>query len=42
MLANTALRRMGLELSEVELKKYPFEGTTMARVFHNDGSVAEW
>jgi galactonate dehydratase len=34
---------LGFELSEGSLKKYPFGGTRpMARVFHADGSVAEW
>jgi galactonate dehydratase len=34
---------LGFELTEDALKKYPFGGTRpMARVFHEDGSVAEW
>ena len=34
---------LGFELKEEALKKYPFAGTkAMARVFHEDGSVAEW
>ncbi len=34
---------LGFELTEAALKKYPFGGTRpMARVFHKDGSVAEW
>src|SRR5882724_9981397 len=34
---------LGFELTEEALKKYPFGGTKpMARVFHTDGSVAEW
>jgi len=34
---------LGFELSEDAFKKYPFGGTrAMARVFHQDGSVAEW
>ena len=34
---------LGFELSEAALAKYPFGGTKpMARVFHEDGSVAEW
>lgn len=34
---------LGFDLSEASLKKYPFGGTKpMARVFHEDGSVAEW
>jgi len=34
---------LGFELTEAALKKYPFGGTKpMARVFHQDGSVAEW
>jgi galactonate dehydratase len=34
---------LGFELSESVLKKYPFRGTRpMSRVFHPDGSVAEW
>ncbi|MBM3725556.1 MAG: galactonate dehydratase [Acidobacteria bacterium] len=34
---------LGFELTEAALKKYPFGGTRpMARVFHEDGSVAEW
>jgi galactonate dehydratase len=34
---------LGFDLSEDALKKYPFSGTRpMARVFHEDGSVAEW
>jgi len=34
---------LGFELSEESLAKYPFGGTRpMARVFHDDGSVAEW
>jgi galactonate dehydratase len=34
---------LGFELTEQALAKYPFEGTKpMARVFHEDGSVAAW
>ena len=34
---------LGLELTEASLAKFPFGGTRpMARVFHEDGSVAEW
>jgi galactonate dehydratase len=34
---------LGFELTEDALKKYPFGGSrAMARVFHEDGSVAEW
>jgi galactonate dehydratase len=34
---------LGFELTEEALKKYPFGGTRpMARVFHEDGSVAAW
>jgi galactonate dehydratase len=34
---------LGFDLTEDALKKYPFGGTRpMARVFHEDGSVAEW
>jgi galactonate dehydratase len=34
---------LGFELNEASLAKYPFGGTKpMARVFHEDGSVAEW
>ncbi len=34
---------LGFELSEASLSKYPFGGSKpMARVFHQDGSVAEW
>lgn len=34
---------LGFELSEAALQKYPFGGTRpMARVFHQDGSVAAW
>ncbi|MBZ5582910.1 MAG: galactonate dehydratase [Acidobacteriia bacterium] len=34
---------LGFELSEAALAKYPFAGSRpMARVFHPDGSVAEW
>ncbi len=34
---------LGFELSEASLGKFPFGGTRpMARVFHEDGSVAEW
>jgi galactonate dehydratase len=34
---------LGFELSEASLAKYPFQGSRpMARVFHEDGSVAEW
>jgi galactonate dehydratase len=34
---------LGFELSEASLQKFPFGGTRpMARVFHEDGSVAEW
>ncbi len=34
---------LGFELSESALAKFPFAGTRpMARVFHEDGSVAEW
>jgi galactonate dehydratase len=34
---------LGFELSEASLKKFPFGGTRpMERVFHEDGSVAEW
>ena len=34
---------LGFDLTEDALKKYPFAGTRpMTRVFHKDGSVAEW
>ncbi len=34
---------LGFDLTEEALKKYPFAGSRpMARVFHKDGSVAEW
>ena len=34
---------LGFELTEDALQKYPFAGSRpMARVFHKDGSVAEW
>jgi galactonate dehydratase len=34
---------LGFDLTEDALTKYPFAGTRpMARVFHKDGSVAEW
>ncbi len=34
---------LGFDLTEDVLKKFPFGGTrAMARVFHSDGSVAEW
>ncbi|MCC6862869.1 MAG: galactonate dehydratase [Bryobacterales bacterium] len=34
---------LGFELTEAALARYPFGGTRpMARVFHEDGSVAEW
>lgn len=34
---------LGFELTEAALSKYPFGGTRpMARIFHEDGSVAEW
>jgi galactonate dehydratase len=34
---------LGFDVNETALKKYPFGGTRpMARVFHTDGSVAEW
>jgi galactonate dehydratase len=34
---------LGFDLTEAALAKYPFGGTRpMARVFHPDGSVAEW
>ncbi len=34
---------LGLELSEASLSKIPFGATrTMARVFHDDVSIAEW
>ncbi|HYM13817.1 MAG TPA: galactonate dehydratase [Bryobacterales bacterium] len=34
---------LGFELSEAALARFPFGGTRpMARVFHADGSVAEW
>ena len=34
---------LGFELSEASLAKYPFGGTKlMPRVYHEDGSVAEW
>ncbi len=34
---------LGIELSEAALAKYPFKGTRlMPRIFHEDGSVAEW
>jgi galactonate dehydratase len=34
---------LGFELAEGSLAEYPFGGTRpMARVFHEDGSVAEW
>lgn len=34
---------LGFDMNERALAKYPFRGTKpMARVFHEDGSVAEW
>ena len=34
---------VGFDLTEQALAKYPFDGAgPMARVFHEDGSVAEW
>jgi len=34
---------LGIELSEAALAKYPFQGTKlMPRLYHEDGSVAEW
>lgn len=34
---------LGIELTESALAKYPFRGTRlMPRVYHTDGSVAEW
>ena len=34
---------LGFELTEEALSKYPFGGTRpMARIFHEEGSVAEW
>jgi galactonate dehydratase len=34
---------LGIELTEAALAKYPFRGTRlMPRVYHSDGSVAEW
>jgi len=34
---------LGFDLTEEALKKYPFGGNRpMARVFHQDGSVAAW
>jgi galactonate dehydratase len=34
---------LGFELTEAALRKYPFGGTRpMARVYHEDGSVAAW
>ncbi|MEO8370532.1 MAG: enolase C-terminal domain-like protein, partial [Candidatus Solibacter sp.] len=34
---------LGFDLTEAALQKYPFGGThPMSRVFHKDGSVAEW
>ncbi|HSB18000.1 MAG TPA: enolase C-terminal domain-like protein, partial [Bryobacteraceae bacterium] len=34
---------LGFDLSEEAFRKYPFGGTRpMARVFHEDGSVAAW
>jgi galactonate dehydratase len=34
---------LGFELNEASLTKYPFSGTVpMERVYHEDGSVAEW
>jgi len=34
---------LGFELTEQALAKYPFGATKpMARVFHEDGSVAAW
>ena len=34
---------LGIEISEDARKKYPFQGTRlMPRLFHEDGSVAEW
>ena len=34
---------LGIELSEADLAKFPFQGTSlMPQVFHEDGSVAEW
>ena len=34
---------LGIELTEESLGQYPFQGTRlMPRLFHEDGSVAEW
>ncbi len=34
---------LGIDLSEAAFAKYPFQGTRlMPRLFHEDGSVAEW
>jgi galactonate dehydratase len=34
---------LGFDLDEEVIKKHPFEGSRpMARLFHDDGSVAEW
>jgi galactonate dehydratase len=34
---------LGFDLDEEVIKKYPFQGSRpMARLFHDDGSVAEW
>jgi galactonate dehydratase len=34
---------LGIDLSEAALAKFPFQGTRlMPRVYHEDGSVAEW
>jgi galactonate dehydratase len=34
---------LGIELTEAALARYPFQGTRlMPRLFHEDGSVAEW
>ena len=42
-LQHAAAARLGFDLTEDALKKYPFGGTRpMARVFHEDASVAEW
>ena len=39
----SVLEKYDADLTEDALKKYPFGGTRpMARVFHEDASVAEW
>jgi galactonate dehydratase len=33
---------LGIELNEDEIRKHPFDQELLQRLFHADGSVADW